>query len=102
MEIHREGEQKAVFPLYVGQEVRGGGGCSNKRYVQMCELCNSLWKSVIITGQGTPPPPPFWFYKEGLCYQMLTAASWSMPLLSLNTWAPFRCFSLLQQCTIRP
>lgn len=69
----------------------------------MFQLCGSLCKTVSIsTGSVFLPPhhlPPthltltptsvlyLLVYKEGLCCQMLTAASWSVLLLSFNSRA---------------
>jgi len=58
MEIHREGEQKAVFPLYVGQEVRGGGVVPIKdmfRCASYATVCGNPSSSL----DREHHPPPF-------------------------------------------
>lgn len=38
--------------------------------------------------------PSLLLYSGASCYQMLTAASWPMPLLVLQHWCSYKCFSL--------
>lgn len=51
---------------------------------------------------SSSPIPPSVLSALGLCYQMLTAASWPVPLFFIQQLCSYRRFSLLQQFTIRP